>query len=66
MAARRKNKKKPKRRQGTELERKIRHLENIIKYSQRAMDGKGGELDKLFGNQVDKAEMELKKLKGNQ
>lgn len=66
MKPRRRTKKKPAAKKNTELSRKIRHLEVTIKYSKRSMDGKGGELDQLFSNQVAKAEAELQKLKENQ
>ena len=66
MAKRSKKKTARKKTVNKELSNKIRHLEVLMAFTLRNVDGKSEELDVLFSNQAKRIRAELDKLEENQ
>lgn len=61
-----KTKKKAKRKIKTRPVTRREYLETLIRFSERAMDGKGGSIDDFFSNQANRLRKQLKELPKNE
>ena len=62
MAKKAKDKKKLSNTEKIEKEREFRHLETLLKYSLKAIDGRSGPIDELFTEQAYKVKKKLREI----